>query len=89
MYVCMLYVSMCDMYVCIYMYVCVCCMCVSFVFVGRYSWQLEESTVGPGARVMGGCKMSNMDAENKTRVLWKSSQVLVTTESSLSLPLKA
>ena len=48
------------------------CVCEYMPHVFKLLLQSKESTGSPGARVTGGCKLSNADSENRTWVLWKS-----------------
>lgn len=52
---------------CMYVCVCVKCLCVSHVFPSR----LEEVIGSSGARVTGSCELPDVSAGNQTSVSWK------------------
>jgi hypothetical protein len=60
--------------ICICACVCVCvCVCEYMPRVFKFLLQSKEGIGSPGARVAGACKLSSIDSENSTWVLWKNS----------------
>lgn len=71
-------------YVCVDMYVCgdvcVCvfvCVC-DCVYIHTYLGRPEEGIRSPGGRIIGGCELADIDAENQTQGLCRSRKCFLT-----------